>query len=364
MKVHIHSSISRLMLRKSMKNARLELLKNYSKDVSKAKKSEYSRTVSASGIRIELSSDAKDYLRNKYIDKVLESGEPLHGISYDDYFFYYKDKHGFISDQIEREYKQALKGDNASLREKEWRTNPDYLIPQRIWDDPIVAADRDAAIEKIRNDEELEDWEKTIIMTFTSGEEGCRVRSEAYRTQRTHRLEKYIADNLADAGIVLEPDNELKFEVWGNEMKVSGNFDDGELKIIHDTLKHRARSLSGLYSNYHPMPKSDAVEWSSLQAAEGYLEDTGVSIFDVSLDKNGGFVGLPDDIANFIAENADKPLYIDTGLGWDEPDHTAAKALSMRNAFQSAIHTIESGGYGYYRSKIARLTYKNGVLSC
>ncbi len=362
--VHINSSMNRLMLRKSMKNARMELLKSYSKNVSKTKKSEYSRTVSASGVRIELSSDAKDYLRNKHIDEVLESGEPLHGISYDDYAFYYKNKHGFLSGQIEQEYKQALKGDNASLREKEWRTNPNYLIPQRIWDNPIVAADRDAAIQKIRKDEELDDWEKLIIMTFKDGAEGCQVRSEAYRTQRTHRLEKNIADSLTDAGIVLEPDSELRFEVWGNEMKVSGNFDDRELKIIHDTLRHRGGSLSGLYSDYHPMPKSDAIEWYSLQIAEGYLEDTGVSIFDVSLDKNGNFVGLPDDIANFIAENADKPLYIDTGLGWDERDHAAEKALSMQNAFQSAIHTIERGKYDYYRARVANLTYKNGVLTC
>lgn len=363
--INRNASINRLMARRSAKNVQNELLKSYSNNILKSNKSEFRRTVSESGVRIELSQKAKEMLRDKYIDEVLESGEPLRGISYEDYFWYYKNKRGYINEsEVRQEYKQALKGDNASLNEKEWRTDPNYIIPQRLWDNPVVAEDRNAAIEKIRNGEELEDWENKIAMTFSNGFEGSRVLREARIEQRTHSLEKTIADSLASLDIELGQDKELRFEVWGDEMKIFGDLDDEKLNRIYELLKSKSGSLCGSYDDHHPLSKSDDAEWWHLQNAESYLRDTGVSVFDISLDKNGEIVGLPDDISDFISEYADKPLYVKTKSGQDIINHSVEKALNMRNTFISAIQTIGRGKYNYFRSRVARLTYKNGILSC
>ena len=355
----------RLALRKARKAVQSELWQKYLKESTKAKKPEYRRTVSESGVRIELSPQAKEMLRDKYIDEVLESGEPLRGISYEDYFSYYLNKHGFKSDDIEQEYKQALKGDNASLREREWRTNPDYIIPPRLYDDPLIIADRNAVYDKIRNDVELEKWEEKLIHAFTNwGYEGQKVYNEAMLSQRTRRLEKDIAKALSEAGIELAPDDELKFEVWGGEMKVSGDFDDEKLSAISDVLKRYAFSLNGIFADNHPLSRERSAELMELQFAESYLKDSGVTIFDISLDGNGNIVGLPDELDKFIKENAEKSDIVDKGEGNFEWDNEVRKAKNMRDTFISAIETVKSGKYDYFRSKIGVFTFKNGTLSC
>ncbi len=196
MNIYSNASINRIISRKSKKAARSEMLKNHTKNAPKTRKSEYSRVVSSSGVRIELSEDAKSLMWNNYIDKVLESGDPLHGVSYEEYAAYYKDKHGFIDYKTEQDYRQALKGDNASLRAREWRNNPDYEIPQRLFDDPLIAADRNSALEKIRNDEELQEWEYKILNTFPDAKEGCDIVNDARLTQRFCRLEKISPPSL------------------------------------------------------------------------------------------------------------------------------------------------------------------------
>ncbi|MCH5197252.1 MAG: hypothetical protein J1F28_11075, partial [Oscillospiraceae bacterium] len=219
-------------------------------------------------------------------------------------------KHGFIkTDQIQQEYRQALKGDNASLREKEWRTNPDYKIPQRLWDNPLIIADRDAVLDKIRNDEELEEWEKKMTHIFTDAVEGAKIYNDAMLTQLTHRIEKGITKALAEVGIALDADDVIKFEVWGYEMKVMGNFDDEKLHTMLDALSRYAWSMNAVFVDNHPMSKESAVELGQLQLAEKYLKDTGVTLFDLSLDEKGNLVGLPEEIDDFIKEYANKPLY-------------------------------------------------------
>lgn len=359
----------RLAYRKAQKNVRMELLEKSKKEDSKAHKSDYKsdyyRSVNESGVRIVISQEAKDFLRDKYIDDVLESGEPLRGISYDDYFWYYKDKHGYImTDQIQQEYRQALKGDNASLREREWRTNPDYRIPQRLWDHPLIAAEREAVLEKIRNDEELEEWEKNLLSTFSDVTEGDRIVYDARMTQRTHRLEKDITNALSEAGIALSPDDELRFEVWGSEMKVTGNLDDETLQTISETLNQYARTMGVIYLNKHPMSYDGEAELQQLEYAADYLKDTGVTVLDISLDENGNIVGLPDELDKFIKENAGKSDIIDKGNGNFEWDNVVRKAKNMRDAFKSAIKTVKNRKYDYFRSKVGVLTFKNGTLSC
>lgn len=66
MKVHRNVSIDRLMSRRLEKMARSEMFKNYLKNASKTKKSEFSRVMGSSGVCIELSEEAKSLMREKY----------------------------------------------------------------------------------------------------------------------------------------------------------------------------------------------------------------------------------------------------------------------------------------------------------
>ena len=78
--MHVISNRSpqeRLALRKARKAVQSELWQKYLKESIKAKKPEYRRTVSESGVRIELSQQAKEMLLDKYIDEVPESDEPM-----------------------------------------------------------------------------------------------------------------------------------------------------------------------------------------------------------------------------------------------------------------------------------------------
>lgn len=353
----------RLSFRKAKKAVQSELLKQSLKNASKTKKSEYRRYVSESGVRIELSPKAKDMLRDTYIDDVLKSGEPLRGISYDDYFKYYINKHGFKSDEIEQEYRQALRGDNASLREKEWRTNPDYIIPPRLYDNPLIIADRNAVYDKIRNDEELSVCEEKLVHAFTNrGYEGEKVYNEAMLSQRTKRAEKDIARTLSDAGIELSPDDELKIEVWGNKMKVSGELDSEKLSAITEALKEYAFPLSGIFADNLHLPGEKSAELIQLQFAESYLKNSGVSVFDIYLDENENIAGLPEDLDNFIKENAGKSDIIDKGDGDFEWNNEVRNAKNMRDTFLSAIDTVKSGRYDYFRSMVGVYSFKNNVL--
>lgn len=104
------SSQEKLAFHKAQKSVQSDLWNQSFKEAFKTKKSEYRWTVSESGVRIELSLKAKDILRENYIDEVLDSGKPLRGISYDDYFKYNINKYNFKSDDIGQEYKQASQG--------------------------------------------------------------------------------------------------------------------------------------------------------------------------------------------------------------------------------------------------------------
>ncbi len=83
---------------------------------------------------VKISWRAKREMRNAEIEKMISSGEPMEGVSYEEFGDYYYDKHGYrLSNyEMEIEYRQALKGSNASLKEKEWRTNPEYRMPTKF----------------------------------------------------------------------------------------------------------------------------------------------------------------------------------------------------------------------------------------
>lgn len=102
-------------------------------------------------------------LQNKQIEKKLESGEPLRGVSYNEFMTYCLEKNGAVDLKTMQLYKQAVRGDAAALKAKQWRYDSDYIIPERLYDDPAILADRDAALEKAAKNEKLEDWEQRLL---------------------------------------------------------------------------------------------------------------------------------------------------------------------------------------------------------
>lgn len=109
--------------------------------------------------------ETKQKFAAERIEKALDSGEPLRGVSYNEYLSYYLQKNGSIDTNTQQFYIQDLKGDNAALSNKQWRTDKNYIIPKRLYDNPLITADRDAAIEKIAKNEKLEDWEQRLLDT-------------------------------------------------------------------------------------------------------------------------------------------------------------------------------------------------------
>lgn len=112
--------------------------------------------------------ETKQKFAAERIEKALDSGEPLRGVSYDEYLSYYLQKNGSINTDTRQFYLQDVKGDKAALRDKQWRTDSNYIIPKRLYDNPLITADRDAAIEKLAKNEKLEDWEQRLLDTVKS----------------------------------------------------------------------------------------------------------------------------------------------------------------------------------------------------
>lgn len=317
---------------------------------------------------IHISDTAKRRLKDDYIEKNLNSGKPMTGVTYEEYCDYYYDKHGFHDkDNMRREYKQALRGDNISLKQKEWRTNPDYRVPQRLFSSAEVTEDREAALEKFRNGEELAEWESRLLSTFPDAEEGCNRFNEARIEIVTRNYQNTIMSAISELGIELSENDELQFEIWGHEMTISGNVDDKQLKELHQKLEKWSTGLQYVYHNNGHMNEANrgGFELVYLQDVENYLKEAGGgSVFDIGKDNDGNFTGLPDDLSEFIKENAIGKFGLVVDEKYMDRKTDIEKALYMREAFNSVIETVKKGNYDKLKKMICKLTYKNGILSC
>lgn len=306
-------------------------------------------------------------MRNAEIEKMLNSGEPLKDVTFEEFCDYYYDTHGCtLSNSLPQYYSQALKGDNASLREREWRTNPEYIIPQRLFSSPEVTADREAALEKYRNGGELKVWESRLLRTFPNVDEGIRRESEAKLERTTRNFQNQISSALSEIGIELSEDDELQFDVWGYGMIVSGNIDEEKLKALNEKLSDNAIDFQNYYHHFH---RDEAIKGGFpliyLWSAEKFLKEAGGgSVFDIGKDADGNFTGLPSDLSKFIKENAIGKF----GFGIDEKykdrEEDIKKALYMQETFNSVIETVQNGDYNRLKNMTCKLTYKNGILSC
>ena len=124
----------------------------------------------ASGLSYSFSFEMQQALINNKIEKAVSSGEPMRNVSYNEYLTYYLEKNGSIDKSTIQFYKQDLKGDNAALRDKQWRTDPDYIIPKRLYKNSLITADKQAALDKLARNEKLEDWEQRLLDTLSSKE--------------------------------------------------------------------------------------------------------------------------------------------------------------------------------------------------
>ena len=283
----------------------------------------------------QLSWRAKRDILNAHIEKTLNSGEPL-------------------------------KSDNAALKNKEWRTNPNYRIPQRLFSSPEVTVDREAALEKLRRGEEITEWGSDLLRTFPDMKEGIKREYEARNEGTRVRLMNKISSALSEAGIELSEDDELQFEVWGYDMTITGNISDDKLELVKETLSDYAHDLQYIYqiSGHSDEAKAGGLSLAYLQSAEKFLKEAGGgSVFDIGKDGNGNFTGLPGDLGEFIRKNAKGTFGIGTEV-YQDRNSDVKRALFMREVFNSAINTVKNGDYNRLKSMTCKLTYKNGVLSC
>jgi len=316
---------------------------------------------------VKISWRAKREMRNAEIEKMLNSGEPLKGVTFEEYRDYYYDTHGkTVSCDIRQQYSRDLKGDNAALRNKEWRTNPNYSVPQRLFSSHEVTADREAALEKLRRNEEITEWESKLLRTFPNMNEGVNREYEARNEGARVRLQNKVSSALSEAGIELSEDDELQFEVWGYDMTVTGTISDDKLELAKEALSDYAHDLQYIYqvSGHSDEAKAGGLSLAYLQSAEKFLKEAGGgSVFDIGKDGNGNFTGLPGDLGEFIKKNAKGTFGIGTEV-YQDRNSDVNRALFMREVFNSAIKTVQNGDYDRLKTMTCKLTYKNGILSC
>lgn len=316
----------------------------------------------------KVSSQARQDMRSDEIKKMIDSGEPLKGVTYEEFCAYSrKYKQDDVLDSSRKGYNQALKGDNAALRNKEWRTNPNYSVPQRLFSSPEVTADREAVLEKLRRGEEIAEWETRLLHTFPDVTEGIRLEDEARLEATIVKFQNKISSALSEAGIELSEDDELQFEVWGYDMNsVTGNISDDKLELVKETLADYAHDLQYIYqiSGHSDEAKAGGLSLAYLQSAEKFLKEAGGgSVFDIGKDGNGNFTGLPSDLGEFIKKNAKGTFGIGTEV-YQDRNSDIKRALFMREVFNSAIKTVQNGDYDRLKNMTCKLTYKNGVLCC
>lgn len=326
---------------------------------------------------LKISSQAKQALlekkrdmRSDEIKKIIDSGEPLKGVTYDEYCAYRK-KYKFdeVTGAIRKGYAQALKGDNYAVRNKIWRTDPEYSVPKRLFSSPEVTADREAALEKLRRNEEIQPWETKLLNTFPDAYEGCLRENEARNEGARLRLQNKVTSALSEAGIEFSEDEEIQFEVWGYfDMKVTGNVSDDKLELIKETLADYTHDLQYIYqiNGHRDEVEAGGLALPYLQSAEKILkEEGGGSVFDIGKDGSGNFTGLPGDLGEFIKEYAIGKFGVSsTDPYYVKNEEKIKKALFMREVFNSAVKTVKNGDYDRLRSMTCNLTYKNGILSC
>lgn len=316
----------------------------------------------------KISSQARQDMRSDEIKKMIDSGEPLKGVTYEEYRAYRnKYKQDDVRGNARQGYNQALKGDNAALRNKEWRTNPDYRVPQRLFSSPEVTADREAALEKLRRNEKITDWENRLLRTFPNMDEGIRLENEARLEGQKVKYQNFIASAITEAGAELSENDELQFEVWGyNMIGVTGTLSDDKLELVKEKLADKALGFQYIYqqSGHRDEVEAGGFALVYLQSAEKILKDYGGgSVFDIRKDGNGSFTGLPGNLGEFIRKNAIGKFGV-TNTEYGDREEDIRKALYMRETFNSVIETVKNGDYNRLKSMTCKLTYKNGILSC
>lgn len=317
---------------------------------------------------LKISMQAKRDMRSDEIKKMIDSGEPLKGVTYEEYREYrLKYKQHDVLGNARQGYTQVLKGDNAALRNKEWRTNPEYRVPQRLFSSPEVTADREAVLEKLRRNENLEEWETRLLNTFPNAYEGNLRENEARLEGQKVKYQNFISSALSEAGIELSEDDELQFEVWGYDMTVTGTISDDKLELVKDKLADKALGFQLIYqrSGHRDEVEAGGYALVYLQSAEHILKEWGGgSVFDLGKDADGNFTGLPDNLSEFIKKNAIGKFGFSTDVNYTEREKNIQKALYMRETFNSVIKTVQNGDYDRLKALTSKLTYKNGILSC
>ena len=317
----------------------------------------------------KLSSQTKTEMRNKEIKEMIDSGEPLKGVSYEEFREYYKQyRSSDVLCDSHKAYKQALKGDKAAIRNKAWRTDPEYSVPVRLYSSPEVTADREAALEKLRRNEELEPWENSILRTFPDAHEGCLLENAAQNEGQRVKIQNMVTDVLSKLGIELAEDDELDFEVWGYNMEITGTLPEDQLDAIKNKLEDLSLGFQLIYqrSGHSDHARSGGLSLVYLQSAEKFLKEAGGgSVFDIGKDEDGNFTGLPEGMSEFIKENAIGKFGFGVDEKYKDREEDIEKALYMRETFNSVIKTVKNGDYDRLKNMTCKLTYKNGVLkSC
>lgn len=306
---------------------------------------------------VVISEETLKKARNEYIEKSLESGEPMKGISYNDFVEFYREKDGYYREEdfMKQLYYQAQKGWKASCAEREWRTNPNFIlsIPWFKFDSPELAEDREAAFEKLKNGGELTQIEKDLLDTFSDLDVRCKRVNEVIQELGKKRIQQRMLDKMSAAE--LSPYDEITFTVWGYKIiDVQGKLSNEKLAAIKESMTDEASHLYMIYQNspaMRAMSKGTGYQFGQFIKAQQYLELAGGgSLLELSKDRNGDYHGIPEKLDKFLKENKH----------YRGDDEARLQAMWVEHAFDEAIAAVKAGRYEWFMSKVGTVTYKNG----
>ena len=302
---------------------------------------------SANSDTVTVSRDAKF----AQMDNIINSGEPLTGVSYDEYtdYNYWKTENFLCNKEMKQNYNQAVRGTNDVIAKQDW-DNENFVITNKMRENPDYQKVVQEQADKWANGEDLTDGEKKILFDD----------NEKYMSSSCERCllsyEKHISGLLSENGISLDKDEKIGLSVYGSTFSVTGNVSEEKRTEIENVLNSMTKAqkvgfevtyMDGVPSYNKNIPRAQQIISDSVGDAEYLLNEFSggkVKLQDLSIDSSGKIQGLPKELENYFDEiSSDLRAPIETDVK-SERDEIMSKRV-FKQELETAVKIVQTKGY-------------------
>lgn len=304
------------------------------------------------------------------IAKRVDSGEPLTGVSYEEYKDYYYDtNHNFLSEREMRQtYQQAVRGTNDIVAKQDWYDEDVILTPEIQSDSEFQNAVSKQA-ERWANGETLTDAEKKVLQSDFN-------QYLSASSQRNYGLEsEHISNLLSENGLALNDDEKIQISLYAGQFDVSGNIAGDKQAAIENVLnsltKREKDSIGALYTNEvstsytKNVSKGERFLSSSIGETEYLLNQYSggqVKLQDLSIDGSGQVQGLPEELQKYF-EGVTSDLQAPTGTDDFSKNQSVTTKRAQKLAVETAVKALQEQGYDNLPRYSYLFEFSEGTLS-